>query len=69
MPNAQTQIAMVSALFPLSGGVAYLATAPVKSKILVRLMLDQATWRMPFKFYRRTHRGRWLAPPVRSAES
>jgi len=58
---------MVLALIPLIGGVAYLASAPMRSKIIVRLMLDQAAWKLPFHLYRRTHIGRWLAPPVRKS--
>jgi len=37
----------------------------MRSKVLVRLMLDQTAWKLPFDLYRRTHIGRWLAPPVR----
>ena len=64
LPNVHTPLVMVLALLPLIGGVAYLASAPIRSKILVRLMLDQAAWKLPFHLYRRTHIGRWLAPPV-----
>ena len=66
MPNIHTPLVMVLALLPLFGGVAYLASAPMRNKTLVRLMLDQTAWKLPFKLYRRTHIGRWLAPPVRS---
>ena len=67
LPNVHTPLVMVLALIPLIGGVAYLASAPMRSKIMVRLMLDQAAWRLPFHLYRRTHIGRWLAPPVRNS--
>ena len=66
-PNVHTPLVMVLALIPLIGGVAYLASAPMRSKIIVRLMLDQAAWKLPFHLYRRTHIGRWLAPPVRKS--
>ena len=64
IPNIHTPLVMVLALLPLFGSVAYLASAPMRSKILVRLMLDEAAWNLPFKLYRRTRIGRWLAPPV-----
>ena len=64
-PNVHTPLVMALSLLPLVGGVAYLASAPMRSKVLVRLMLDQTAWKMPFDLYRRTHIGRWLAPPVR----
>ena len=67
IPNVHTPLVMGLALLPLLGRVAYLASAPMRSKILVRLMLDQAAWNLPFKLYRRIHIGRWLAPPVRRA--
>ena len=66
-PNVHTPLVMVLALIPLIGGVAYLASAPMRSKIMARLMLDQAAWKLPFHLYRRTHIGRWLAPPVRKS--
>jgi len=69
LPNVHTPLVMVLALLPLLGGVAYLASAPMRSKILVRLMLDQAAWKLPFNLYRKTHIGRWLAPPVAKVKS
>ena len=69
LPNVHTPLVMGLALLPAVGGVAYLASAPLRSKILVRLMLDQAAWKLPFKLYRRTHIGRWLAPPVMHPEA
>ena len=64
-----TPLVMLLALLPSFGGVAYLASAPMISKIFVRLILGQAAWRMSFKLYLRTHNGRWLGPPVKAGES
>ena len=64
MPNIHTPVVMGLALVPAIGGVSYLASAPLRSKMLARLMLDQAAWKLPFKLYKRTGIGRWLAPPV-----
>ena len=68
VPNIHTPLVMVLALVPALGGVAYLASAPLRSKILARLMLDQVAWKLPFKLYRRARMDRWLAPPVKYAE-
>ena len=68
IPNIHTPLVMVLALLPMLGGVAYLASAPLRSKLLARLMLDQVAWKLPFKLYERTHIGRWLAPPVQEPE-
>ncbi|MEE9284480.1 MAG: phosphatase PAP2 family protein [Dehalococcoidia bacterium] len=44
------------------GAVAYLASRPLRHKLLVRLMIDQTAWSLPFGLYRRLHLYRWLAP-------
>ena len=62
MPNVHTPLVMVLSLIPLVGGVAYLMSTPLRSRILIRLMLDQTAWKLPFKLYRRAHIGRLLAP-------
>lgn len=69
IPNIHTPLVMGLALVPALGGVAYLASAPLRSKLLARLMLDQVAWKLPFKLYRRTRIGRWLAPPVKHTET
>ena len=66
--NIHTPVVMGLALVPALGGAAYLASRPLRSKLLARLMLDQVAWKLPFKFYHRTRIGRWLAPPVKHAE-
>ena len=38
---------------------------PLRRKLLVRLMLDQIAWKLPFKLYSRIHLGRWLAPTLK----
>ena len=69
VPNIHTPVVMGLAIVPALGGVSYLASAPLRNKLLARLMLDQTAWKMAFKLYRRTHIGRWLAPPVKHPES
>ncbi len=66
--NIHTPWVMGIALVPAIGGAAYLASPPLRSKLLARLMLDQAAWKLPFKLYHRTRCGRWLPPPVKVAE-
>ena len=67
--NIHTPLVMALALVPGLGGAAYLASAPLRNKLLVRLMVDQLAWRLPFKLYTRTHIGRWLAPPTKPLEA
>ena len=62
VPNVHTPLVMVVALVPAIGGVAYLASPPLRKKTLVRLLLDQAASKMPFKLYTRTRLNRVLAP-------
>ena len=66
--NIHTPLVMVLALVPALGGAAYLASSPLRSKLLARLMLDQVAWKLPFKLYHRTRIGRWLAPPEKHSE-
>ena len=67
VPNIHTPLVMGLALVPALGGAAYLASSPLRSKLLARLMLDQVAWKLPFKLYHRTRIGRWLPPPVKLA--
>ena len=66
--NIHTPLVMGLALVPAAGGAAYLASPPLRSKLLARLMLDQVAWKLPFKLYQRTRIGRWLAPPAKLAD-
>ena len=59
--NIHTPLVMVLALLPAFGAVAYLAARPLRNKLLVRLMLDQMAWKLPFKIYDRMRLGKWLA--------
>ena len=65
--NIHTPAVMVLALLPAFGGVAYLASRPLRKRALVRLMLDQIAISLPFKLYGRLHLGRWLAPTPKPA--
>ncbi len=62
--NIHTPLVMLISLIPLFGGIAYLASKPLRRKILVRLILDQTGQKLPLKLYARMRLGRWLAPPV-----
>ena len=64
-PNIHNPLVMLLSLIPGLGAVAYLASRPMRRKILVRLMLDQIAWKLPFKLYRRMHLARLLAPPAK----
>ncbi len=59
---------MVIALVPMLGGVAYLASRPLRKRSLVRLLLDQAAIGMPFKLYTRLRLNRMLPQKPGQAE-
>jgi len=59
--NIHTPLVMVLSLIPAFGAVAYLAARPLRNKLLIRLMLDQMAWKLPFKLYRRMRLGKLLA--------
>ena len=59
--NIHTPLVMVLSLLPAFGAVAYLAARPLRNRLLVRLMMDQIAWKLPFKLYGRLRFGRWLA--------
>ena len=59
--NIHTPLVMVLCLLPAFGAVAYLAARPLRNKLLIRLMLDQMAWKLPFKLYNRMRLGKWLA--------
>ena len=62
-------VVMLLSLIPGLGSVAYLASRPMRRKILVRLMLDQIAWKLPFRLYRRMHLARLLPPPAKHANA
>ncbi len=53
---------MIIALAPAVGGVSYLASRPMRKKLLIRLALDQVAIKLPFKIYTRLKLDRRLAP-------
>ncbi len=67
--NIHNPLVMALSLIPGFGAVACLAARPLRRKILVRLMLDQTSLKLPFRLYTRLHLGRWLAPSVRGTEA
>lgn len=60
--NIHTPLVMLIALVPAVGGVSYLASRPLRKKLLIRLVLDQIAIKLPFKIYTRLNLGRRLAP-------
>ena len=59
--NIHTPLVMLIALIPAIGAVAYLASPPLRHRLLVRLLADQAAWSLPFGLYSRLDLGRRLA--------
>ncbi len=53
---------MFISLVPALGGMAYLASGPVRKSGLMRLMLDQIAYKLPFALYRRLRLARVTAP-------
>ena len=64
-PTIHNLLVRLPALVPLSGAVAYLAARPLRNGLLVRPVMDEAAWMLPFSLYGRMHLGRWLAPTPR----
>ena len=67
--NIHTLLVMMLALVPGLGSVAYLASRPLRRKLLVRLMLDQIAWKLPFRLYGRMHLASILPPPAIKARA
>ena len=65
--NIHTPMVMVIALIPGFGAGAYMAARPLRKRLLVRLMLDQLAFKLPFRLYRRMRLGRLIAPPRQEA--
>ena len=65
--NIHTPLVMVLALIPGLGGVAYLASRPLRNKLLIRLLLDQITRKLPLRLHARMRLGRILAPAPKRA--
>ena len=62
VPNIHTPLVMFLAILPVVGGAAYLASRPLRRKLLIRLVLDQLAWTLPLSLYRRLRLGGLLAP-------
>jgi len=60
--NIHSPLVMVVALVPMVGGVAYLASRPLRRKALIRLMLDQIAIKLPFRLYTRLKLDKRLTP-------
>ena len=60
--NVHTPLVMGLALLPLVGGAAYLASRPLRRKLVVLLMLDQMAIKLPFRLYSRLRLERLLSP-------
>ena len=60
--SIHTPLVAVITLLPIVGGIAYLAARPLRSKLLIRIALDEVAVEMPFGLYRRLRLARWLAP-------
>ena len=65
--NIHTPLVMVISLVPGFGAGAYMAARPLRKKLLIRLMLDQLAFKLPFRLYHRTRLGRLLAPRPQEA--
>ncbi|MEE8518940.1 MAG: phosphatase PAP2 family protein, partial [Dehalococcoidia bacterium] len=67
--SIHTPLVAVITLLPIVGGIAYLAARPLRSKLLIRIALDEVAVEMPFGLYRRLRLARWLAPkPISAAD-
>ncbi len=62
--NIHTPLVMVLAIIPAFGAVAYLASRPLRRGHLVRVIFDQAAFKLPFKLYTRLRFDRWLGAPA-----
>ncbi len=67
--NIHSPLVMVLALVPLLGGVAYMASRPLRRRALIRLMLDQIAIKLPFRLYTRLKLDKRFAPEQSAATS
>ena len=63
--DVHTPLVMALSIVPGFGAVAYLASRPLRNKLLVRLVLDQCASKLPFGLYRRMRLARLTAPARR----
>ena len=62
LSNIHNPVVLMLSLVPGFGGMAYLAARPLRRELLVRLVADQISWKLPFGLYRRMGISKWLAP-------
>lgn len=62
LPNIHSPLVMALSLVPGLGCFAYLAARPLWNKLLMRLILDQVAWKIPFRLYSHMRLGRLLPP-------
>ena len=64
--NIHTPLVMALSIVPGFGAIAYLAARPLRRRLLIRLVLDQIAWKLPFRLHTRLRMSRWIPPqPVR----
>ena len=68
LPNIHSPLVMALSLLPVLGTFAYLAARPLRNKLLMRLILDQAARKLPFGLYRHMHLERLLSPNYEAPE-
>lgn len=68
LPNIHSPLVMALSLLPVLGSFAYLAARPLRNKLLMRLILDQAARRLPFGLYRHMRLERLLPPNSEAPE-
>ena len=62
LSNIHNPVVLMLSLVPGFGAMAYLAARPLRRELLVRLVADQISWKLPFGLYRRMGISKWLAP-------
>ena len=62
LSNIHNPVVLMLSLVPGFGAIAYLAARPLRRELLVRLVADQISWKLPFGLYRRMGISKWLAP-------
>ena len=60
--NAHGPAVIGLSLVPVLGAASYAVSRPLRSRQMVRLMLDEAAVKLPFRLYDRLRLRRWLSP-------
>ena len=66
--NIHSPLVMILSVIPGFGAIAYLTARPLRNKVLLRLIVNQIAWKLPFKLYARMRLERWLAPKPEKAK-